>query len=154
MKRGCVTCGRHGAQEAHHVAGRANNAVTVAVCVHCHRRYLTPWQRASGIPLGGAASELQGQWALGVGVLHVLRLAAQRYGLPDAVRATAVVEALAVVAMGDDVPPPTVTRTAVASANGCDVETTAAELATLLPLFTNDPHTLTYFAAIASGDQS
>lgn len=48
----CVTCGRSGRVEAHHVAGRANHPnVTVDVCPECHRLYLTTWQYAAGVLL-------------------------------------------------------------------------------------------------------
>ncbi len=77
----CLTCGHFGELEAHHVAGRHNNAtLTVLVCSDCHR-ILSGWQLAAGIELRQDAprSDLDSLRALAVGVLHVFQLFGQRH---------------------------------------------------------------------------
>lgn len=54
----CLTCGQFDDLEAHHVAGRHNHQLIVAVCVDCHR-ILSRWQLAAGMELEhGAAGDL------------------------------------------------------------------------------------------------
>jgi hypothetical protein len=77
----CLTCGHVDDLEAHHVAGRRNQAtLTVPVCTDCHR-ILSAWQLSAGIELGENAGRYQGDAtrALVVGVAHLLRLFAQRH---------------------------------------------------------------------------
>ncbi len=76
----CLTCGQFDDLEAHHVAGRHNHALIVAVCVDCHR-ILSRWQLAAGMELeaGAARSDLDRTRALVVGAVHLLQLFGQRH---------------------------------------------------------------------------
>ena len=76
----CLTCGQFDGLEGHHVAGRHNHELVVAVCVDCHR-ILSRWQLAAGMELQkeAARSELDGTRALVVGSVHLLQLFAQRH---------------------------------------------------------------------------
>ncbi|WP_445185554.1 hypothetical protein ACTXG6_45800 [Pseudonocardia sp. Cha107L01] len=81
MKGTCVACARQDALEDHHVAGRANDPLSVDACLECHRDYLTPWQRASGVALqhGSVRTDVDRLRALAVGLFDVLALFAQRH---------------------------------------------------------------------------
>ncbi len=76
----CLTCGQFDDLEAHHVAGRHNHELIVAVCVDCHR-ILSRWQLAAGMELedGAARSEPDRTRALLVGAVHLLQLVGQRH---------------------------------------------------------------------------
>ena len=104
----CLTCGLFTNLEAHHVAGRHNNAtLTVAVCSDCHR-ILTHWQLAAGIELHHDAevSDLDATRALLVGVLHLLVLYGQRHGDVTWVRAPLSVYMARAVSLPDPTVPP------------------------------------------------
>lgn len=69
----CSKCGREGKLELHHIAGRANDPVTVTeLCTTCHKT-LTSWQYANGTPLKASSSKSDGVkwWSYVTGVIHV-----------------------------------------------------------------------------------
>jgi hypothetical protein len=59
--------------ELHHVAGRRNSALTVPLCVDCHR-WVTSRQHALGVPLRGASGPRERRGALVVGLALLLAL--------------------------------------------------------------------------------
>lgn len=80
----CLTCGRYGPIEAHHVAGRHNvPELVVPVCVEDHE-ILTNWQLAAGIELDADTPRhpTDVRRALTVGFLHLMRLMVLRGQCP------------------------------------------------------------------------
>lgn len=147
----CAACGAPGKLEAHHLARRANDPVTVLVCKGCHRGYLTPWQRTSSVPVKGTVTEPQRVFSLYVGLLQLIRLQGQRHELPRIVRATRLIESMAVIASGDPTLRPTAGYVPIARPTGTDISSTTACLVGLLPLITNDSRILEYFRDITEG---
>ncbi|GAA0411817.1 hypothetical protein [Streptomyces luteireticuli] len=77
----CLTCGRSGALEGHHVAGRGNHKdLVVDICKTCHHLYLSRWHRAGGVQLRHEAprGEADARRAVVVGAFQVLALALWR----------------------------------------------------------------------------
>jgi hypothetical protein len=137
--------------EVHHLAGRANHLdAVINACLDCHRSYLTRWQRCSSIPLNGTDNDVQRQWALAVGALHVLALVAYRYGLPDALAVVTWVERTALVMFPDDAPDPAATyRPEPTAADGVDADATARGIAEMARWFTDDDTVLAWMDRIA-----